>query len=119
MKDIARQEYEDRTFRREELSGRFMARKLFEQSNKWYDQEYWGRLERNQRQWKGKRSRERKIETIAKEEEIEKEKSGVREQTEEDNDEIGNMVDLYYKLQGNSLGQGSLKGGGVMTWQNS
>ena len=47
MKDIARQEYEDRTFRREELSGRFMARKLFEQSNKWYDQEYWGRLERN------------------------------------------------------------------------
>jgi len=35
---------------------------------------------------------------IKKEEEIEKEKSGVREWTEEDDDEMGNMVDLYYEL---------------------
>ena len=33
-------------------------------------------------------------------EEEEKDKSGVREQTEEDNEEIGNIVDLYYELQG-------------------
>ena len=39
------------------------------------------------------------METI-KEEEVEQDKSGVREQTEEDNDEIGNIVDLYYELQG-------------------
>jgi len=34
-------------FRREELLGRFMARKLFGWSDKRYNQEYWGRLERN------------------------------------------------------------------------
>jgi len=31
-------------------------------------------------------------------EEEEKDKSGVREWTEEDNEEIGNIVDLYYEL---------------------
>jgi len=31
-------------------------------------------------------------------EEEEKDKSGVREWTEEDDEEIGNMVDLYYEL---------------------
>ena len=39
------------------------------------------------------------METIAKEEEIEKESLGVREQTEKDNDEMGNIMDPYYKLQ--------------------
>ena len=38
------------------------------------------------------------METIREEEE--KDKSGVREWTEEDNEEMGNMVDLYYELQG-------------------
>ena len=36
---------------------------------------------------------------IRKEEE--KDKSEVREWTEEDNEEMGNMVDPYYELQGN------------------
>jgi len=36
------------------------------------------------------------METIREEEE--KDKSGVREWTEEDNEEMGNMVDLYYEL---------------------
>jgi len=40
-------------FRRKEFPRRFMARKLFRWSNKRYDQEYWRRLERNWRQWKG------------------------------------------------------------------
>jgi len=35
---------------------------------------------------------------IKKEEEIKGEKSGVREWTEEDNDEMGNMIDPYYEL---------------------
>ena len=47
MKDVARQEYEEGTFRRGELLGRFMAKKLFGWLDKRYDQEYWGRLERN------------------------------------------------------------------------
>jgi len=47
MEDVARQEYEEGTFRRGELLGRFMARKLFGWLDKRYDQEYWGRLERN------------------------------------------------------------------------
>jgi len=46
---MAKQEYKERTFRRGELPGRFTARKLFRWSDKWYNQEYWGRLERNWR----------------------------------------------------------------------
>ena len=39
------------------------------------------------------------METIEKEEEeIEQENSGIREWTEEDDDEVGNIVDPYYKL---------------------
>ena len=49
------------------------------------------------------------METII-EEEIEKEKSGVREWIREDDDEMDNMVDLYYKLQKDSSGQGNLRG---------
>ena len=49
------------------------------------------------------------MKTILEKEEIKEEKSGVREWTEEDDDEIGNMVDPYYELQENSLGQGNLR----------
>ena len=35
---------------------------------------------------------------IVKKEEIEEEKSGVREWTKEDDDKMGNMVDSYYEL---------------------
>jgi len=38
------------------------------------------------------------IKTILEKEEIEEEKSGVREWTEEDDDEIGNMMDPCYEL---------------------
>ena len=39
------------------------------------------------------------METIKKKEEkIEQENSGIREQTEEEDDKIGNMVDPYYEL---------------------
>ena len=98
QKDVARQEQEKRIFERGELPGRFMARKLFRWSDKRYDQEYWGRLEKNWRWWKGRQSGEKKMKTIAEEEEIEEEKLGVREWTEEDDDEIGNIVNPYYKL---------------------
>jgi len=46
--------------------------------DKRYDQEYWGRLKRNWRQWKGKQSGGKKMETIAEEEEIREENLGVR-----------------------------------------
>ena len=85
-------------FRRGELPGRFTARKLFGWSDKRYNQEYWGRLERNWRQQKERQSGERKIETIAEEEEIKEENSGVKEWTEENDDKIGNMIDPYYEL---------------------
>ena len=49
MEDIRKQEKEEGMFRRGELPGRFMAKKLFGQTDKRYDQEYWGRLERNWR----------------------------------------------------------------------
>jgi len=38
------------------------------------------------------------METIEKEEEIEEEKSRLKEWTEEEDDKIGNMVDPYYGL---------------------
>ena len=38
------------------------------------------------------------MKTIPEDEEIEKEKSGIREWTKEDNDEIDNLADLYYEL---------------------
>ena len=86
-------------FRREELPGKFTARKLFGWLDKRYDQEYWGRLERNWRWWKGKQSEERKMETIVEEEEIKEENSGVREQMEKDDDKMSNIMDPCYKLQ--------------------
>jgi len=56
-------------------------------------------LERNWRRWKGKRPvRRGMMKTIPEKEEIEVEKSGVREWTEKDEDKMGNMVDLYYEL---------------------
>jgi len=99
MEDMARQECEKRTFRRGELPGRFTARKLYGWTDKQYNQEYWERLERNWRRWKGKKSKRRgTMKTIPEEEEIQEENSGIREWTEEDNNKIGNMVDPYYKL---------------------
>jgi len=57
-----------------------MAKKLYRWSDKQYDQEYWGRMERNWRRWKGKKPvRRGAIKTILEEEEMEEEKSGVRE----------------------------------------
>ena len=38
------------------------------------------------------------IETIKEEEEIEQGNSGLRKQTEEDDNKMGNMVDLDYEL---------------------
>jgi len=57
-------------------------------------------MERNWRRWKGKKPvRRGMMKTIPEEkEEAEEEKSRVQEWTEEDEDEMGNMVDLYYEL---------------------
>ena len=48
MENIRKQKRKKGTFRREELPGRFIAKKLFGQIDKRYNQEYWERLERNQ-----------------------------------------------------------------------
>jgi len=53
IEDIRKQEREEEMFRREELPGRFMAKKLFGWTDKRYNQEYWRRLERNWNRWKG------------------------------------------------------------------
>jgi len=80
MEDVARQEREETTFKHGELPGKFTAKMLYGWSDKWYDQEYWGRLERNWRRWKGRRPVRREVmKTILEEEEVEEEKSGVRE----------------------------------------
>ena len=47
MEDVARQEHEEMTFKWGELPGRFTAKKLYGWSDKQYDQEYWGRMEKN------------------------------------------------------------------------
>ena len=56
-------------------------------------------IEKNWRRWKGKKPVKREtMKMIPEEEETEEEKSGIREWTEEDNDEIGNLVNPYYEL---------------------
>jgi len=50
---------------------------LYRWSDKRYDQEYWGRIERNWRRWKGKRPMRRKMMKTIPEEEVEQEKLGV------------------------------------------
>jgi len=47
-------------FRKGELLGQFTAKKLSGWSDKWYDEEYWGRLEKNWRRWKEGQARKRK-----------------------------------------------------------
>ena len=100
MEDVRRQEKKERTFQRGELPGKFMAKKLFGWTDKRYNEEYWARLERNWRRQKGGRKRgQRIIETIKEEEEeIEQGNLGIKEWTEEDDNEIGNMIDPYYEL---------------------
>jgi len=56
-------------------------------------------MERNWRRWKGKKpARRGTMKTIPEEEEEIEEKSGIREWMEEDEDEMGDMVDPYYEL---------------------
>ena len=50
IKKVNWQEREEGIFERGELPGRFTAKKLFGWSDKKYDKEYWGRLERNWKQ---------------------------------------------------------------------
>jgi len=99
IEDVAWQEHKETMFKRGELPGKFTAKMLYRWSDKRYDQEYWGRLERNWKRWKGKRPARRKtMKTIPEEKEVKEEKSGVREWTEEDEDEMDNMVNPYYEL---------------------
>ena len=97
IEEVNWQEREKGIFERGELPERFMAKKLFGWSDKKYDKEYWGRLERNWRQWKRGQPKKRRTIVMIREEE-EKDKSGIREWTEEDNEKMGNMVDPYYEL---------------------
>ena len=75
-------------------------KKLFGWSDKKYNKEYWGRLEKNWKQWKEKqRNKRRALETIREEEEeIEQKNSEIREWIEENENKMGNMVDPYYEL---------------------
>ena len=99
MEDVAQQEHKEGTFQWGELPGKFTVKILYGWSDKQYDQEYWGKLERNWKRWKGRRPvRREAMKTIPEEEKVKEEKLGVREWTEEDEDEMGNMVDPYYEL---------------------
>jgi len=104
LEDVRRQEKKEGMFKRGELPGRFTAKKLFGWTDKRYNEEYWGRLERNWIRWKGSQWKRNQLgrrrimlDTIKEEEEIEQENSEIREWIEE-YDEIGNMVDPHYEL---------------------
>jgi len=78
MEDVVWQECKKGMFRQEELPGRFTVRKLYGWSDKQYNQEYWERMEKNWRQWKGKKPVRRKtMKTILEKEEIKEEKSEI------------------------------------------
>jgi len=100
MEDVAWQECKETIFKQGELPGKFTAKMLYGWSDRRYDQEYWERLERNWRRWKGKKPvRRGTMKMILEEkEETEEEKLGVREWVEEDENEMGDMVDPYYEL---------------------
>ena len=49
MENIKQQKKKEGIFRRKKLPGQFIEKKLFGQSDKQYDKEYQGRLERNWR----------------------------------------------------------------------
>jgi len=49
MEDVAWQERKEGIFQQRELPGRFTAKTLYGWSDRRYDQEYWGRMERNWR----------------------------------------------------------------------
>jgi len=49
MEDVAWQEHEETTFKHGELPGKFTVKMLYGWSDKRYDQEYWGRMEKNWR----------------------------------------------------------------------
>ena len=49
MEDVRKQKREVGTFRRGELLGLFMVRKLFGWLDKKYNEEYWAKLEKNWR----------------------------------------------------------------------
>jgi len=57
-------------------------------------------LEKTGKQWKGGQMKgQRTMETIKEEEEeIEQESSGLKEWTEKDDNEMGNICDPYYEL---------------------
>ena len=74
-----------------ELLDRYMAKMLYRWDDKRFDEEYWGRLERNWNKWKGKG-------TINKGKEEEKDKEGRIEEWDEE-DEMGKIGDPYNKLQ--------------------
>ena len=99
IEDIRRQKREEGIFRRKELPGQFIAKKLFGWSDKQYDEEYWRRLERNWKQQKGEQMRgQRTMETIKEEkEEIQQESSEPKEQTEDDN-KMEDICNPYYEL---------------------
>ena len=69
-----------------------MVKKLYRQTDKRYDKEYWAKLERNWRYQKGGPIREQRIIEIIKEKEKEtgQEKSRLRKWNE-DNNEIDNI----------------------------
>jgi len=78
-----------------ELPGRYTAKMLYGWDDKRFDEEYWGRLERNWKKWKGKgKKRLKRIDKEENEEEIEKGK--IEEWDEED--EMGKIEDIYDEL---------------------
>ena len=79
MKDVAWQEHKETMFKHRELPGKFTAKMLYGWLDKRYNQEYWGRMERNWRRWKGKKPvRKGTMKMIPEEEEeVEEEKLGV------------------------------------------
>jgi len=56
-------------------------------------------MEKNWRQWKGKKPMRREImKTIPEDKEIEGEKSGIQKWMEKDDNEISNLANPYYEL---------------------
>ena len=83
---------------RGEFPGRYAARKLFGWSDKWYDREYWEKLEKRWRRWKGLQPlRQRNLETIREEQEEEEYQGGRIEEWDKE-DKMGCIGDAMGEL---------------------
>jgi len=98
--EVRRQEKEEdnRNYWKRGFPGRFTAGKLYGWNNRRYDREYWDRMDRNWRKWKGTRPLGRRRLDPIREVREEKEYQGRKIEEWDEEDQMGCMGDEMGEL---------------------